>query len=298
MIIHDIRQFNEIDTDVLLTIGTFDGYHLGHQKVITHLLEEARKQQCPSVIVTFLNNPREVILKRPVPYVIDIQAKLELLNASGVDYVAALPFTEELRHLSAPDFLDFLGLKVRKLIVGYDFHFGYRGGDLSTILDIPIRKVEADLLDGHIISSTLLRDLMALGDIDKLNRCLGRPYSYKATVIHGYGTGAKLGFPTLNLSVRPNLYTLRKGVYVTRARMGEETFESVTSVGERPTFPGRNFSIEAYLLDTEADFYGKEVTLEFLSFIRDELYFESKEELVAQIARDVDTTRQYFKTQN
>lgn len=297
MIVKDIRQLTEITSDVLLTIGTFDGYHLGHQKVISTLLDEAKKQNCPSVVVTFLNHPREVILKKPVPYVMDAEAKLELLDASGVDYVVALPFTEELRHMSAPAFLEYLGLRVRTLIIGYDFRFGYRGNDPASTLDIPVIQVEADLLDGHIISSTLLRDLMAMGDIKKLNRCLGRPYAYKARVIHGYGLGATMGFPTLNLNVRPNLYTLRKGVYITKAHIRGETYESVTSVGDRPTFPGRPFSIETFLLDVEGNFYDEEVTLEFLGFIRDEMTFDSKQALMDQIARDVVTTKQYFSTQ-
>ncbi len=296
MIIEDVRQLREIHCDVLLTIGTFDGYHLGHQKVISALLDESRRLGCPSVAVTFLNSPREVISKKSIPYVMDPYEKLQFLKNAGVDYVVALPFTQQLRHMTAPTFLEYLGLRVRKLIVGYDFRFGYKGSDPASSLKIPVMKVEAHIIDGHIVSSTLLRELMALGDIERLNASLGRFYSYRASVIRGYGTGGSLGFPTLNLNIRPNLYTLRKGVYITNAHIEGNVYQSVTSVGNRPTFPGRSFSIETHLLDTKGDFYEEEVTLEFLSFIRYEITFDSRQELIDQIERDVAKTREHFKS--
>ena len=293
MILRDIEDLRLLRGNFAITIGTFDGVHLGHKKILSTLKTQAKMDGLSTLVVTFTNHPKEVITGEKVIPIITTDEKLERIEEEGIDVVVALAFTNEIRHKSQSDFLDYLGVSIKKLIIGYDFKFGYKGevfeGDsVSTI------NVEPLYLDGSIVSSTKIREFMTQGEMEKLCAYLGRPYRHSGKVIHGKKIGKSLGFPTTNVTINDSVYSLRSGVYITRTFLIDEVFQSVTNIGRIPTFTGRPFSVETYILDFKRSIYGQEVRLEFLHYLRSEQKFESIEILVKQIKKDVEDTKAYF----
>lgn len=296
MILQEIHELRKLEGDFALTIGTFDGVHLGHQKILDTLKQEARKSNLKTLVVTFTNNPKEVITGEKVIPVITAQEKLERILEYGIDVVIGLPFTEEIRKQTKGEFLQFLGVSIKKMIVGYDFNFGYKISTVKVPEDLITIKVSALKLNGDIVSSTRIREFMTQGEMEKLRTYLGRPYRHSGHVVHGKKIGGKLlGYPTTNVTINDSVYALRSGVYVTRTYLIDEVFKSVTNIGKIPTFHDRPFSVETHILDFTRSIYGEEVRIEFLHFLREERKYDKLEDLVAQIKRDVEDTRKYFQ---
>lgn len=296
MILQDIDDLRKLEGDFALTIGTFDGVHLGHQKILDALKKEAHQHQLKTLVVTFVNNPKEVITGEKVIPVITAEEKLERIEEYGIDVVLGLSFSEEIRRQSKGEFLHYLGISIKTMIIGYDFNFGYKVSTVPEPTDLKTIKVDALRLDGDIVSSTRIREFMTSGEMEKLREYLGRPYRHSGIVVHGKNIGGKLlGHPTTNVTINDSVYALRTGVYVTRTYLVDEVFESVTNIGKIPTFDDRPFSVETHILDFKRSIYGEEVRIEFLHFLREERKYDKLEDLVAQIKVDVENTRKYFE---
>jgi riboflavin kinase/FMN adenylyltransferase len=287
--------------DTVLTIGTFDGVHLGHQQLLQHLKAAASREGLLSAVLTFRNHPRLVLNPGVnLRYITTLDERVALLKGQGIDLVFAIDFTEELSLLKASEFAYMLSkrLKMRGLVVGPDFALGHnREGDipalkqLGTELGFWVKPVEPVLMDRIVIRSSVIRSLMAQGDVENASRMLGRWYSLTGLVVEGDRRGRKLGFPTANLSVESGLVIPSDGIYATWAVVEGRRYEAATSIGVRPTFGMNDRTVEAFLLDYEGDLYGKTVTLEFASLLREEQAFTTVEALIEQMKVDVERTR-------
>jgi riboflavin kinase / FMN adenylyltransferase len=295
-----------LDHDSLITIGVFDGVHLGHKYLISQLKELAKQQSLRSIVITFRQHPQEILTPRSQPpFLTDAGEKTRLLQNEGVEAVIVLSFTPELSQLSAREFVLLLQktLRMRGLVIGPDFALGKNhAGDIAALRQLgaelgfsvtvipPVRK------NGDIVSSTAIRHALAKGDMEKVQRLMGRPFNLHGQVIHGKGRGAGLGFPTVNLNILPDQAIPADGVYASLAIVEDKTFHSVTNVGKNPTFGNNNRTIEAFLLDYHDNLYEREVRIDFVSKLRDEIKFNSAEELKKRIADDIQQARSILST--
>jgi riboflavin kinase / FMN adenylyltransferase len=289
-----------------VTIGVFDGVHRGHQHLVKMLCEQARSSDLAAVALTFNPHPRTVI--RPgvaVTYLTSLEERVELLQSLGLDAVGILPFTSELAQLSPRDFLALLvdELQMRLLMVGPDFALGRnRAGTIGVMRQVGQElgfEVEvAPLLDeqGEKVGSSSIRQALAEGDVRLVAKLLGRPFSLRGPVVTGDRRGRTLGFPTANIAIGLDRALPAYGVYVTRAYVGETSYESTTSIGIRPTFDVEpRPTVETFIIDFDEDIYGQEMRIDLLERLRGELRFESVDDLIAQMHKDIDATRQYFR---
>lgn len=281
-----------------VTIGSFDGVHLGHQAVIRQVRESAG---LTPVVITFEPHPRCVLDPDRCPQSItSLDEKLRLFEPLGVEHAIVLLFTRELAGLPAAEFMDRLlgAVGLRRLVTGHDFALGHgREGDLAWLRahgaqhGYEVESIEPLAADGREVHSSEIRRLVTLGEVEAAAALLGRDFALNGIVEQGHQVGRKLGFPTLNLSVAPNKLVPGPGVYAGRARSGAGTYKAAIGVGYRPTFGGTDLTIEAYLLDFEGDLYQQRVEVSFARRLRDELKFASADELARQMARDVEDTR-------
>ena len=287
--------------DSSLTIGVFDGVHLGHRHLINQLTLEAASTRRLAGILTFRNHPASVLRPDSSPkYLMSLDERLRLLKELGVDFVVPITFNLELSALSAEEFIGRLQkhLRMRGLVVGPDFALGRsRKGDVSALTALGKRtgfsvKVVDLLTNKRIrITSTGVRKALDVGDVERAASILGRNFALSGVVVKGAGRGRGLGFPTTNLEVPPVSAIPSDGIYATWAHLGDKCYMAATSIGTRPTFDESERTIESFLLDFEGDLYGQEVRLEFVQRLRDELKYTSVEALVEQINKDADQTR-------
>jgi len=283
-----------------LTIGAFDGVHLGHRALVEPFAEAAHAAGAPAVALTFFPHPSVVLHKQRTPFYLSTpEEKAELLGALGVDVVITHPFNRRVAAMSAREFVRRLKthLGLRMLWVGYDFALGRnREGDIPTLrrlgreMGFEVRVVDAVRVEGEIVSSSRIRALLAAGEVEAANRLLGRPYRVSGRVVRGDGRGRALGFPTANLRLWARRMVPGAGVYVARAFLASgEAYGAVVNIGVRPTFEvhPRAPRVEAHLLGFAGDLYGQCLTLEFWQRLRGERRFPSPEALAEQIRRDV-----------
>ncbi|HEX6384370.1 MAG TPA: bifunctional riboflavin kinase/FAD synthetase [Anaerolineae bacterium] len=284
-----------------LAIGSFDGVHRGHQAVLKSLVAAAGAHGARAAALTFFPHPKRVIQNVQGPYYITtLPDRVQLLAEQGLDLVITHPFNEKVRYTRAADFVDQLCryLDMRQLWGG-NFALGYqREGNVAFLSRLgqekgyTVKVVEAMATwSGEVVSSSRVRHSLAVGDIEDVNGCLGRPYHVSGIVIEGDKRGRTIGFPTANLQVWEELLLPAKGVYATYAWIGKEHHVAATNVGIRPTVDGRQLTVEAHLLDFDGDLYGQELRLEFMSYIRPELKFSGLDALKAQIQADVAEVR-------
>jgi len=281
----------------ILTIGVFDGVHRGHLSLLGHLVARAREKGCPAGVVTFRTHPEKVLGRRDtVPWITTLRERTRLLRAAGVDVVVPVTFTRDVANLTAREFVQLLQkhLNMCGLVLGPDFALGrHRQGDPSYLqgigeeLDFRVEVVRPARLEGEVISSSAIRKLLAEGDINKVKGMLGRRFSLEGRVVVGDRRGRSLGFPTANLSVQPEQAMPRDGIYATVAIRGRQRLNSVTNIGIRPTFGGLKRLVETYILDFDGDLYGKRLSVELVARLRDEMKFNSAEELKMQMVKDV-----------
>jgi riboflavin kinase/FMN adenylyltransferase len=279
----------------------FDGVHLGHQALVAQLARGARAERASAVAATFDPLPIQALAPgAPASALSDVRDRVRLLRKAGADAVVVFRFDDAFARLSADEFIDRLrgACDVRRIVVGPDFHFGHRAeGDVRTLRaraardGFAVEVVQPIEVDGQIVSSTRIRNLLLAGDVEKAPRLLGRPYSLRGRVVHGAKRGRALGFPTINLALPLERLLPRDGIYAMWAEMGEGRFKAAASLGVRPTFGGGERVLEAFLLDFSGELYGEEVEVSFIKRIRDEIAFASPAELSAQIARDVEETK-------
>jgi riboflavin kinase/FMN adenylyltransferase len=287
--------------ETALTIGVFDGVHLGHQYLIQNLRQTAATENLLSGVVTFRHHPRLVLYPEvKLTYLTSLSERIRLLTDLGVELVVALSFSLELAQLGVREFVSLLQrhLKMRALVIGPDFALGRgREGDASALqalgqeLNFMVEVVPAKLWQGEAVSSTAIRLALSQGDPRKVSQLLGRRFRLGGKVIKGDERGKVLGFPTANIAPDPEEALPADGVYATRAFVGQAVYKAVTNIGIRPTFGGGQRLIEVYLLDFEGDLYGQELEIELVECLRGEIRFASVEELKAQIVRDVEGAR-------
>lgn len=303
-----LRDINAVQLDAsALTIGSFDGVHLGHQALIEHLVSAANEKRIPSVVLTFYPHPSVVLHgRRPSFYITSPEEKAAKLGDMGVEFVITQKFDESLSLIKALDFLQWLKtyLQFRELWVGENFALGYkREGDvgylngISEELAFELHVVPPVFIDGEIISSTRVREALRTGDVARVAGYLGQPFMLRGAVVSGLGRGEKLGIPTANLRIWEEMAYPGAGVYACFAKVGEEIFESVVNIGVRPTFDDglETPLVEAHLLDFNENLYDKEIELSFVLRLRKERRFESPEDLLAQIERDIERAKDILK---
>jgi riboflavin kinase/FMN adenylyltransferase len=293
----------------VVTVGTFDGVHLGHAAVLDEIGERARRRGLHSVLVTFDRHPLTVVRPGLAPALLTTpDEKKEILAQRGPDYVAFLPFTRRLSRLSADDFVRRVlvdRFRVRELVIGYDHGFGRsRSGDIALLsrlgreLEFEVDVVNAVLVDGRPVSSTAIRDLVSTGRVEEAARMLGRPYSFRGPIVHGLGRGHELGFPTANIPAPDGNKLLPvQGIYAVRASLRTEIRDGLLHLGPRPTFAGSPPSVELYILDFDRLIYGETVRVDFLRRLRDVRPFDSAEALIEQMRLDERSARDWFASQ-
>lgn len=284
-----------------IAIGVFDGVHLGHQALVRQTAAYAKQHGGRPLATTFDPLPIQVLAPGAPPTALsDTDDRVRLLHEAGASDVIVFRFTKAFAAQDADEFVRRLAGAgdVRQILVGEDFRFGRdRRGDVRTLIAAgPNHGYEVIVpttvkLDGGVVSSTRVRNALIAGDIEGAARLLGRAYRVRGAVVHGAKRGRALGFPTINLSVAPQRLLPRDGIYVMSLRVGDEEVGAAASIGVRPTFGGGDRTLEAYLIDWEGDVYGDTIEATFLKRLRDELRFESPEELSTQIARDVEAAR-------
>lgn len=293
------------EKDTLLTVGVFDGVHLGHKYLISKLLEQAREKGLLAGAVTFGQLPEELLAPRKrLPQLTDIKTRTALLKAAGVDFIVPLSFTRELASLTARQFIEMLQkhLRMRGLVIGSDFALGKeREGDTGALeklgreMGFTVTVVPPLVLNGNIVSSTAVRKALAGGDMSKVHEMAGRYFSLEGQVVAGAGRGTGLGFPTANLDVKPGHALPPDGVYAGRAHINGNVYQSLANIGKNPTFDATERTIEAFLVDYEGDLYGRDVTIDFIARLRGEQKFENAEALKGQVAEDVRQGREILR---
>ncbi len=284
------------------TIGNFDGVHLGHRTILARVSQRAKELGAQAVALTFEPHPIKVL--RPdvfLPRLTTPDQKFQLLAEAGMEAVVVLPFTREFARLSAREFVTqyFVErLKVREVVVGHDYSFGYqRQGNIELLQEMgqthgfTVQVVWAVEVNGAVVSSSLIRAILRLGKVQEAEALLGRPYGVKGMVVAGKGRGAALlGIPTANLNPENELLPA-SGIYVVRVRRNGETLPGVANIGTCPTFDNQEQSLEVHLLDFNGRLYGETLTVEFLERLREERRFSSIEALAAQIRADIAQAR-------
>ncbi len=301
------RNFSEItkQLNAVITIGTFDGIHVGHLDILSRMKEIANERNLESMVITFEPHPRYVLAKNfNIKLLTVLSEKIAVIEENGIDNLLIIPFNKELASLTAKEFIDKLkdsNINIEHIVIGYDHRFGKdRSGDenevrkLGEINSFTVTKVEAVKINGDEISSTKIRKALLNGDIEFANKYLGKKYYFKGKVVEGNKRGRLLGFPTANIRPFENEKLIpKKGVYFVKCYLKDETYFSVTNIGVRPTFEevdgfmsADKFRIEAHLFNFNRDIYGQEIKVEFLERLRDEIKFESPDLLIKQIEND------------
>jgi riboflavin kinase / FMN adenylyltransferase len=301
-------EFTDV-RDSVITVGFFDGLHLGHRAILDHVLSAARAQSLRSVVLTFAQHPRQVLNAGAAPLALltTLDEKLELLRESGVELALVMDFDHGLSQMSATDFVQIVlkgRIGMRKIVIGYNHGFGkQRMGDRETLiamsrnLAFSVDVVNPARVNEAIVSSTSLRELVADGQVARAAERLGRYYAVRGTVVRGFGRGKRLNWPTANLGeVAENKLLPRDGIYAGLAKVGGEAYPAAISSGFNLTFKEGKHSLEAHILDFDREIYHEHMELLFVERIRSEKKFESEEELSSQIAEDVGTVRAMLTT--
>lgn len=290
----------------VITIGNFDGIHIGHQRLIDVLIKSSQELKLPSVLITFEPHPTEFFSpKNPAARLMRFSEKWNEIKKYGVDYFCCLKFNTPLAKLSAEDFVknilvDQFGVK--KIIIGDNFRFGAkRLGDVALLKTLgkkygfEVEAISQSMHDNNRISSSRVRDALKKGDFDTAFKLTNKPFYLSGKVSYGDQIGRQLGFPTANIHLHRKEVPLM-GIFVARVHgLDNCIYNGVASVGYRPTFNGKKIILEVFLFDFDKNIYGKNITVEFLLKIRDELHFDSVPELVTQIKKDVEVAKNYFK---
>ncbi|MEZ0343303.1 MAG: bifunctional riboflavin kinase/FAD synthetase [Caldimicrobium sp.] len=298
MEIFSLKDF-PLPFETAITIGAFDGIHLGHKALFQETLKIAHTFNLEPIVVTFDPHPRRVIQPHlSFKLLTTLEEKLELIEKEGLQKIAILPFTRALAELSPDLFVEkYLVdyLKARYVIVGFNFRFGRnRSGDTELLKKLgekyqfQVKIVPPVIIDEKRVSSSLIRDLISKGEVDKASLFLGRPYFLTGKVIKGKGRGKLLGFPTANLSVSKEKLIPARGVYAVFAYLHDKKYKGALNIGFNPTFDERELSLEVHLLNfaTSQDLYNQIIRIEFIKYIRSEKKFSSVEELKTQIEKD------------
>jgi len=305
-IIHSLSKYNHTEKTVV-TIGTFDGVHIGHQKILEQVVASAKKLGQKSVLLTFFPHPRMVLQKdASIALINTIDEKAKLLAKTGLDCLVIQPFSLEFSRLTALDFVRNIlvnQLNVSKLIIGYDHHFGKnREGNLeqlteySHLYDFEVAEIPAQDINEVSVSSTKIRKALSEKNIKTANKYLGYNFMVTGTVVNGKQLGGKIGYPTANIHIEETYKLIPKtGVYVVKSIINNRSVFGMMNIGFRPTINGQHQTIEVHFFDFNDDLYAQLLTVEILYFLRDEEKFTSVEKLILQLEIDKSNTLNYLQ---
>ena len=303
-----MREITDITTfttqqPTVLTIGTFDGVHLGHQKIIERVVTTARQEGLLATIFTFFPHPRMVVQhEKSLKLIHTLEEKKQLLQRLGVDLLVVQPFNEAFAQLTAEEFVSTIlvqHLNVKKVIIGYDHRFGRnRTANINDMrlfgekYGFAVEEISVQEVDEVSVSSTKIREALNKADVTTAEHYLGTPYSLTGTVVHGLKLGRTLGYPTANIQVTEDYKLIPKdGVYVVYSYIGGQKVYGMMSIGKNPTIEGKGASIEVYFFDFNGDLYDRELTIYFVKYLREERKFSSVALLKKQLQDDETTAR-------
>jgi len=305
--INNIESYKPIN-DTVVTIGTFDGVHLGHQKIIKRLINSAKQTNLKSVILTFFPHPRMVLQKDSnIKLINTIDERTKIIEKLNVDYLLVKKFTNEFSRLSAEDFVKKILIKklhAKKVIIGYDHRFGRnRNADLEDLkkfgqlYNFEVEEIAVQDIDDVAVSSTKIRKALNDGNIEKANKYLGYSFMLTGTVVKGKGLGKQLGFPTANIGIKEDYKLIPKqGSYVVSTLIKNKVVYGMMNIGINPTVSGDKESIEVYFFDFDKDIYNKKIQVNMLHRLRDEVKFESIDALKQQLLKDKETSLAFIKS--
>lgn len=289
-----------------LTIGAFDGIHLGHRVLIDRIKDLSQKENGISVVFTFSNHPLEALASYYAPEYLSLpDEKIKIFEELGIDILVMPVFNKSIANLSPQKFIEQIlveKLNVSGVVCGFDFKFGKGGkGNVEILKEFGskhgffVEVIEPFKIYDQIISSTHIRELIKEGDVDIAAKYLTRPYCLKGKVEKGFGIGKTLGYPTANICTSKNVVIPGSGVYIVEILIENNKYKGMLNIGQNPTFPEKCFSIEVNIFDYNNSLYGKEISVNFLKRIRDEIKFDNKEKLIEQIKIDEETANAFFK---
>lgn len=290
--------------DIVVALGNFDGFHLGHQKLITELNNVKLKKGYKSAVFLFESHTKDLIFHQNSSRIMSFEDKLNKLDSFKIDYVFSIEFSEKIKNLSPKEFLDFLTnkLNIKHIVVGKDYRFSKnRKGNTDFIKSYMKEKglsctiIDKLNYDNIEISSTKIIEYIKSGKIELANDLLGDCFSIKGKVTHGFQRGRNLGYPTANLEISFNYVMVKEGVYFTKTIVDGKGYFSFSSVGHNPTFDNKKSTIESHIFDFDEDIYGKNIELCFLERLRDNIKFNSVEELIEQLEKDEIKCRELIK---
>ncbi len=295
----------------VVTIGTFDGIHLGHQKLIHHLLEKKERFGGTALLATFEPHPQLILNNRAgsIALLTTLEEKIFILQKFPIDAMLVIPFSKELAELSGESFIKEILIQkigLKDIVIGYDHAFGKnRSGNAETLRKMgaeygfSVNVVEPVSLDGEIVKSTAIRQALQVGDVDHANAFLGRPYTFSGTVVKGEGRGKNHLYPTANLHIQhPRKLIPANGVYVVRVHWFNRHLNGIANIGTRPTFSGEKRTIEIHLFDFNENIYAQQLEVHVLKRLREEKKFASVPALRAQIEQDIEAAKKYFNQTN
>lgn len=303
--IHGIENFPASEGSIV-TIGTFDGVHLGHQQILKQLIDTSQQSKLKSVLLTFFPHPRMVLQPDiPMRLIQTIEEREKALRKTGLDYLVIHPFSEKFSRLSADDYVKQIlvdKLNVRKVVVGYDHRFGRnRTASLedmynyADIYDFEVIEIDAKKIKSTAVSSTKIRKAIDEGDIALANSYLGDPFTLEGVVVHGDKRGRELSYPTANIELQNKHKIIPKqGVYLIQSDLDNQVVYGMMNIGTKPTFDTTNPSIEVHFFDWNGDLYDQTLQVKLLKWVREEQKFDSVEELQAQIHADERYCRSYI----
>lgn len=308
-IYYNLSEFNS-KRKTFTTIGTFDGVHVGHQKVLKNLVKNAQKKNAKSLLFTLFPHPRMVLQKDvDIKLINTIDERIELLKKTGLDNLVIHEFNKEFSRLSALDFVRKIlvnTFNVSQLFIGYDHHFGKnREGNFEQLedyghtYDFSVTEISQKDIDSIAVSSTKIRNALLNGEIEKANNYLGYNFMLNGEVVVGKNLGEKIGFPTANIHIKEDYKLIpRTGAYIVKSKINKKTVFGMMNIGYRPTVSGKNQTIEIHFFDFNKDLYGKNIRVEVLKFLREEQKFNSVEDLKYQLENDKNLSLQIIKTSN
>jgi riboflavin kinase/FMN adenylyltransferase len=297
-----IEDIEKPEKSTVITVGVFDGVHVGHKFIFKELLEIGKKKKLLPLVITFYPHPDTVLGKGKTLLIQTLSQKIEKIREEGIENVVAIRFDEDFSKISAGDFIDILikDFKMKGILVGENFRFG-KGmeGNIDFLREIAKKKgfevftVKIFEIDGKKISSSLIRNLLLEGRVEEVIPFLGRPYSIKGRVVRGFGIGKRLGIPTANIQSDNEI--LPMGVFVTKFHLKGKALPSVTNIGHAPTLKETEKSVESHIINFQGEILGEEVEISLLTKIRDEMKFKDEKELRDRIIKDIEIAKDYFE---
>lgn len=303
-VVLSLNHQDKIDEPIVACIGYFDGLHVGHMALVDQVKKQAVQDNAKTAMISFHPDPWTVVKKTSrITHLTTLSDRIELAAEAGLDYWIIIQFTKELSQLSPKQFVNKLlcNLPLTTLVAGFDFRFGYQGEGDITFLQENYQCFKTIVVDqvsneSNKISSTRISVAIDNGEVAKANELLGRAYSIKGIVVHGNKKGRGIGFPTANIDFSREYLPPKQGVYIGAVKLKEKLYPAMINVGHNPTFNTKNnLSIEAYILDFNQEIYGQEIRVLFYKRIRDELKFDSIQELIDQMNKDLVATQTYFE---